>query len=56
MKRRKTGDREKKTWALFAFGSATLAGLASILAKCGIRKTDATVATAVRTHVVLFFS
>ena len=36
-------------WALFAFGSALLAGLTSILAKCGIRKTDSTLATAIRT-------
>lgn len=27
-------------WILFAFGSALFAGLTSILAKCGIRKTD----------------
>ena len=43
-------------WALFAFGSALLAGLTSILAKCGIRKTDSTLATAIRTVVVLAFS
>lgn len=43
-------------WVLFAFGSALLAGLTSILAKCGIRKTDATLATAIRTVVVLAFS
>lgn len=43
-------------WILFAFGSALLAGLTSILAKCGIRKTDSTVATAIRTIVVLAFS
>ncbi len=43
-------------WILFAFGSALFAGLTSILAKCGIRKTDSTVATAVRTIVVLAFS
>ena len=40
-------------WVLFAFGSALLAGLTSILAKCGIRKTDSTLATAIRTVVVL---
>ena len=33
-----------------------LAGLTSILAKCGIKKTDSTVATAIRTIVVLIFS
>ena len=43
-------------WVLFAFGSALLAGLTSILAKCGIRKTDSTLATAIRTVVVLAFS
>lgn len=43
-------------WVLFAFGSAFFAGLTSILAKCGIRKTDSTVATAIRTVVVLIFS
>lgn len=43
-------------WILFAFGSALFAGLTSILAKCGIRKTDSTVATAIRTIVVLAFS
>ena len=43
-------------WILFALGSALFAGLTSILAKCGIRKTDSTVATAIRTAVVLIFS
>ena len=43
-------------WILFAFGSALFAGLTSILAKCGIRETDSTVATAIRTIVVLAFS
>lgn len=43
-------------WIVFAFGSALFAGLTSILAKCGIRKTDSTVATAVRTIVVLAFA
>ena len=43
-------------WLVFAFGSAVFAGVTSILAKCGIRKTDSTVATAVRTIVVLAFS
>ena len=40
-------------WLMFAVGSALFAGLTSILAKCGIRKTDSTVATAIRTSVVL---
>ena len=43
-------------WIVFAFGSAFFAGVTSILAKCGIRKTDSTVATAIRTIVVLIFS
>lgn len=48
--------REKTMWLAFAFGSAFFAGITSILAKCGIRKTDSTVATAVRTIIVLIFS
>lgn len=40
----------------FTFGSAFFAGITSILAKCGIRNTDSTVATAIRTIVVLAFS
>ena len=43
-------------WILFAFGSAFFAGVTSVLAKCGIRKTDSTVTTAIRTIVVLLFS
>ena len=43
-------------WIVFAFGSAFFAGVTSILAKCGIRKTDSNVATAIRTIVVLVFS
>lgn len=43
-------------WILFAFGSAFFAGVTSILAKCGIKKTDSTVATAIRTIIVLIFS
>lgn len=43
-------------WVLYAFGSALFAGLTAILAKFGIRKTDSTVATAIRTIVVLAFS
>lgn len=43
-------------WTLFAFGSALFAGLTAVLAKCGIRKTDSDVATAIRTIVVLLFS
>ncbi len=43
-------------WIVFAFGSALFAGITAILAKCGIRKTDSNVATAIRTIVVLAFS
>lgn len=43
-------------WLGFAVGSAFFAGITSILAKCGIKKTDSNVATAVRTFVVLIFS
>lgn len=43
-------------WVLFALGSALFAGLTSVLAKCGIRKTDSDAATAIRTIVVLIFS
>ena len=43
-------------WIAFAFGSAFFAGITAILAKCGIRRTDSTLATAIRTIVVLVFS
>lgn len=43
-------------WILFAFGSAFFAGVTAILAKCGIEKTDSTVATAICTIVVLVFA
>ena len=43
-------------WVLFAFGSALFAGLTAVLAKCGIKKTDSDIATAIRTGVVLVFS
>lgn len=43
-------------WVLFAFGSALFAGLTAVLAKCGIKKTDSDIATAIRTIVVLIFS
>lgn len=40
-------------WPGFAFGSALFAGLTAVLAKIGVRHTDSTLATAVRTIVVL---
>ena len=43
-------------WIAFAFGSALFAGVTSILAKIGIKNTDSTAATAIRTVVILFFS
>lgn len=43
-------------WLLAACGAAFFAGVTTILAKCGIRKTDSDVATAIRTIVVLLFS
>ena len=43
-------------WLFAACLSALFAGLTSVLAKCGIKKTDSDVATAVRTSVVLLFS
>ena len=43
-------------WLLMAVLSAVFAGLTAILAKCGIRKTDSDLATALRTVVVLLFS
>ena len=43
-------------WLFMAALSALFAGLTAILAKCGIKKTDSDVATALRTVVVLLFS
>lgn len=43
-------------WIMYATGSAFFAGITSVLAKCGISKTDSDVATAIRTIVVLVFS
>ena len=43
-------------WVIFSFLSAFFAGITSILAKCGIRKTDSNVATFIRTIIVLLFS
>ena len=43
-------------WISVAILSAVFAGLTSILAKCGIKKTDSDLATALRTIVVLSFS
>lgn len=43
-------------WMIAAIGSAFFSGLTSILAKCGIQKTDSSIATGIRTVVILFFS
>lgn len=43
-------------WLVMAILSAFFAGLTSILAKCGIKKTDSDIATAIRTVVILIFS
>ena len=43
-------------WISAAILSAVFSGLTSILAKCGIKKTDSDLATAIRTIVVLIFS
>lgn len=43
-------------WLIYAVASAFFAGVTSILAKCGIQKTDSNVATALRTVVVFIFS
>lgn len=43
-------------WLIMAVLSALFAGLTSVLAKCGIRKTDSDIATALRTVFVLIFS
>ena len=43
-------------WIFYAIGSSFFAGITAILAKCGIKKTDSDVATAIRTVVVLLFS
>lgn len=43
-------------WLFFAIASAFFAGVTAILAKIGVKKTDSTVATAIRTAVILLFS
>ena len=43
-------------WLIYAFSSAVFAGLTAILAKVGMQKVDSTVATALRTVVVLVFA
>lgn len=43
-------------WMVMALLSAFFAGMTAVLSKIGVRNTDSTVATAVRTTVVLLFS
>ncbi len=43
-------------WLVAAILSAVFAGLTTVLAKCGIKKTDSDTATALRTVVVLVFA
>lgn len=43
-------------WLLFAFGAAFFAGITGIFAKVGIRDVDSTLATALRTIIILIFS
>ena len=43
-------------WLFFALGSAFFAGITAILAKIGIQHVNSTLATALRTVVVLVFS
>ena len=47
---------ETGLWLAAAILSSVFAGLTAILAKCGIKKTDSDIATAIRTVVVLAFS
>ena len=53
---RRTVWEGKMMWLFYAVGSSFFAGITAILAKCGITKTDSTVATAIRTVIVLLFS
>lgn len=46
----------KIVWLIYALISSFFASITSILAKCGINKTDSTIATALRTIVVCIFS
>lgn len=43
-------------WLFFALGSAFFAGITAILAKIGIQNVNSTLATALRTIVILLFS
>lgn len=43
-------------WIFMAMLSAFFGGITSILAKCGIKKTDSDIAMGIRTIVILFSS
>lgn len=43
-------------WLVYALASAFFAGIVSILAKIGIKNTDSSLATALRTVVIVFFA
>lgn len=43
-------------WLFFALGSMFFSGVTSILVKCGLKTMDSTVATAIRTMVVVIYS
>lgn len=43
-------------WLLFAFASAFFAGVTAVLAKIGMQNINSTVATVLRTVIVLAFS
>lgn len=51
-----TFEKGEIMWLIMAALAAFFAGLTSIFAKCGIKKTDSDIATALRTAVVLLFS
>ena len=43
-------------WIIYALASALFAGSMSILSKIGIKNTDSTLATALRTVIVMIFA
>lgn len=43
-------------WIFLAFASAVFSGMTAVLAKCGLGRTNSTVATAIRTVIILIFS
>ena len=43
-------------WIILALGAAFFAGVTSIFAKAGIKNVDSSLATALRTIVILIFS